>query len=300
MLSYKEALRRQAYWEKWFEFVAFVLGSVLLWMVFTDAAGRERETPWKRFVQVDGQPEPVPEQWLATPEGRFAHSIRLPNPVPKDSGYRRGMTSEQYFEHLCRTEAGEFIFKTVDDVEGFYFMRPPGSPRDVDLKDRFALEAPEIERSFQLMRSTPIDRAKIFVNPPWAAYKFVEEPDPSGQFGERLLRASGYRQRETPMQVEVVRALASGYGMTWRGLKRPQDRELAVAGSELIVIDVETQNVLAIQRNFALTGRTRNAPGGIWWLNAIACPSVGERTIHGIRYYRFLSRVLKAFDGSGK
>ena len=32
---------------------------------------------------------------LATEEGRFAHSIKIPNPVSEDSGYRPGMTPEQ-------------------------------------------------------------------------------------------------------------------------------------------------------------------------------------------------------------
>lgn len=43
------------------------------------------------------------EDPLATPEGRFAHSIKIPNPVPADSGYRPGMSSDEYFEHLCKT-----------------------------------------------------------------------------------------------------------------------------------------------------------------------------------------------------
>ncbi len=54
-----------------------------------------------------------PADPLATEEGRFAHSIQIPNPVPEDSGYKPGMPSEQYFDHLCKTEAGEFIYKTV-------------------------------------------------------------------------------------------------------------------------------------------------------------------------------------------
>ena len=32
---------------------------------------------------------------------------------PEDSVYKPGMTSQEYFDHLCKTEAGEFIYKTV-------------------------------------------------------------------------------------------------------------------------------------------------------------------------------------------
>jgi len=210
---------------------------------------------WTEFVQVEGQPEPVPAEWVSTPEGKFAHSIRIPNPVPKDSGYRPGMTSEQYFAHLCKAEAGEFIFKTVENVEGFYFMRPPKRPTDDDLMDRYKLEAPEIERTFQLRKALPEERAKIFVNPPWARYRFVEEPIPGADGTNSYLRIHGYLQNKTPMVVDQVTRQRSSYGLIWRGIKRPNDREFNIAGSEWIVFDLKNAEVIAIQRDYGLTGR---------------------------------------------
>src|SRR5262245_29955755 len=46
-----------------------------------------------------------PADPMATEEGRFAHSVKIPNPVPEDSGYKPGMTPEEYFAHLCKAEA---------------------------------------------------------------------------------------------------------------------------------------------------------------------------------------------------
>jgi hypothetical protein len=83
-----------------------------------------------------------PADPLATEEGRFAHSIKIPNPVPEDSGYKPGMTPEQYFDHLCKTEAGEFIYKTVEHVEGLYMMRPRKEATDDELSHLYALEDP--------------------------------------------------------------------------------------------------------------------------------------------------------------
>ena len=40
-----------------------------------------------------------------------------------------GEASYVYFEHKCETDAGEFIYKTVENVEGLYQMRPR-DPRD--------------------------------------------------------------------------------------------------------------------------------------------------------------------------
>ena len=83
------------------------------------------------------------EDWLATPEGRYAHSIQIPNPVPADSGYRDGMSSVEYLEHLCKSEAGEFIFKTVDDVEGIRLLRPRTPNRsDYKFQHLYAMEDP--------------------------------------------------------------------------------------------------------------------------------------------------------------
>jgi len=83
-----------------------------------------------------------PADPLATEEGRFAHSIKIPNPVPEDSGYKPGMTPEQYFEHLCKAEAREFIYKTMENIEGIYMMRPKQEANDYELEHLYALEDP--------------------------------------------------------------------------------------------------------------------------------------------------------------
>ena len=83
-----------------------------------------------------------PADPLATEEGRFAHSIKIPNPVPKDSGYKPGMTPEQYFDHLCKNEAGEFIYRTVENVGGLYLMRPREKVDEYKLQHLYAIEDP--------------------------------------------------------------------------------------------------------------------------------------------------------------
>ncbi len=275
------------------------LSSVLFMSVCGAQSPQTSPYHWTTFVQTAGQPEPVPAEWVSTPEGKFAHSIVVPKPVPKDSGYRAGMTSQQYFDHLCNSEAGDFISETVERVEGLYFMRPPKRPTDDDLKDRYKLEAPEIERTFQLRPATPEDRARIFINPPWANYSFVEEASSEKQ-ATPYTRAIGYRQDISPMRLETVANLKSRYALIWRGLKRPHDRELAIAGSEWIVIESSTKRVLAVERNYARTGFNRNTKEGIWWLNASNCPNVTPRDNSSARFYTFTAKSLKPFSGDQK
>ena len=247
---------------------------------------------WTQFVQVEGQPDPVPAEWFSTPEGKLAHSIKLPNPLPKDSGYRKGMDSKAYFAHLCKAEVGEFIYKTVDNVEGFYFARPPKWPTDDDLQDRYKLEAPEIERTFQLIVATPQDRAKNFVIPSWNLYSFVEEPATHNEAKKAFVKSYGYRQDVSSMQLEDIGELKSRVGMVWRGLKRQNDRDLLVAGSEWIVFDLETKEVLAVQPNFAITGLTRNTRDGIYWLSSPSCPGLHQNNL-ATRVYKFSTKSLR-------
>jgi hypothetical protein len=248
---------------------------------------------WTQFVQVEGQPEPVPAEWVATPEGKLAHSIKLPRPLPKESGYRPGMTSEQYFDRLCKGEAGEFIYKTVENVSGLYLARPPKRPTDDDLKDRYKLEAPEIERTFQLFRATTEARATTFVNPPWALYSFVEEPNQDGRNAKPYVHVAGYKQDTSPMKVERTVDLKSRFGMIWRGIRRTHDREHGIAGGEWIVFELKTTEVLAVLRDYGRTGFTPNAPDGIWWLNAVNCPNSPAKHIRSSRIYDFATKSLK-------
>jgi hypothetical protein len=269
--------------------IAILLATSLVTSCATNSTASKSGT---EYVNTKGQPEPVPSEWVATTEGKFAHSIELPQPLPRDSGYRRGMSSEQYFDHLCKNEAGDFIYKTVEAVDGFYFARPPTRPTDDDLQDRYKLEAPEIERTYQLIPATPAARATAFVAPPSRLFQFIEEPNPVVGNGKPYVRAFDYLPGKFRTEVEPVSELRSAYGLIWRGIKRPHDRELGIAGSEWIVFDLKTNEVLAVRRDYARTGFTRNTPDGIWWLNAQGCSNVLPRDNLTSRFYQFVIKAL--------
>ena len=273
-------------------------------LVLGDATAERSSHRWTKFVEVEGQPEPVPAEWVATPEGKFAHSIKIPNPVPKDSGFRWWMTSQQYFDHLCKTEAGEFIYKTVANAEGFYFMRPPEPPTDDDLQERFKLEDPYTERYYQLIPDSFPNRFTQFVNPPFSRYAYVEEPRRNVKWQKdvhsRFVKASGYQfdpnawRVVSEMKIDQIDQPTSRYAYTWRGVRRPHDREFSIAGSELVVADLQSKEVLALLRNFAMSPKARSTPEGIWWLNAVSCPQfpAAYRDNLGMQIYQFVSKVL--------
>ncbi len=229
-----------------------------------------------------------PAEPLATEEGRFAHSIKIPNPVPEDSGYKTGMTSQEYFDHLCKKEAGEFIYKTVENVEGIYMMRPRKEATDWDLEHLYALEDP-----YGYTNGETRDFEFLFVEP--NRYQFVEMPllawkrpswgkqflDPSyAQVPDGTAKYMRFREHDSKnpktMVKEYVSALKSRYGFTWRGVPRPHDRELGIAGGELIILNLESREVLGVRRGFARSGEIRNNTG-IWWLTGQVCPTYGYR-----------------------
>ncbi len=272
-----------------------------------------------------------PADPLATEEGRFAHSVKIPNPVPEDSGYKSEMTTKEYFEHLCRAEAGEFIFNTVENVEGIMQMRPRTEATDYMLQHLYALEDPYGETHGEEFNMGPAAlKAGIqngLVNTPYSDsvktkdvtkrayrlykpdqnYKFLEKSIPKSlqnptddtQFlrytrpntDKLIFENDQYmypRDQQPPLIEERVNELKSRYGFTWRGITRPHDRELGIAGGEVIILDVQTNEVLAVKRGYLASGRNLETIGGIWWLGAAACPT---RPVTARR--EFLHKVLK-------
>src|SRR5262245_54414128 len=187
-----------------------------------------------------------PADPLATEEGRFAHSITIPKPVSEDSGYKPAMPPKEYFDHLCTTEAGEFTYKTVENVEGLFMMRPRESAKnDYLLEHLYAMEDP-----YGLavgVRDSPQD---YFVQPAIGKYQYLEIPLPQvAKTGESPKYRRYYRDEKSHpgsqfptaisgqfVQVPYIVAMVdvptiqSRYGYTWRGITRPHDRELGIAG----------------------------------------------------------------------
>lgn len=248
-----------------------------------------------------------PADPLATEEGRFAQSLKIPNPVPEDSGYKPWMTPEEYFAQLCKTEAGEFIFKTVENVEGLVQLRLRDNPTDYQLEHLYALEDPYGHSVG--VRDHPED---YFVQPGLGKYEFLEIPFPkdtktsNGMKYRRYFRGSekdskrdfvfmkGSHSERVPYVVQQRNAseLQSRYGYVWRGIKRPHDRELGIVGGEIIILDLQTNEVLAVRRGFVRTGFVRNMTG-VWWLTASKCSKESLKTDA-----QFINQVLKPLQKS--
>ncbi|KAF0161499.1 MAG: hypothetical protein FD157_4131 [Rhodocyclaceae bacterium] len=260
---------------------------------------------------------------------------RFPQAHP-DAAYKEGMTSREYFDHLCKLEAGEFISRTVEGVEGIYLLRPRFRPREILLTQRRAMEDPFSavaydglyysvfhraytlavqdgsrltegrfvpERSYKFTEKAYLEEKDVFgaeshyKNPLFSA---VSDGDDYGHWGknqyqgdEKLRRATEKQGRylryvrNWPIEYKVspggrhypqngyliehrVDKLKSHYGVAWRGIQRPRDREMGIGGGELYVIDLATNEILAYRRGFVLGGKQGDGP--VFWRSTAECP----------------------------
>ena len=228
---------------------------------------------------------------------KYAHSLKLPaslpQPVPFDFTRHllsnRRATAAAYFDHLCKTEAGEYIFKTMDKVEGLYQMRAMPKRSDKLLRDRFGFEDPAdwsqwhaeaaqtlfiggpgngfryFESDWALTETTKQIQQKYWTVTPWNGmgnppYWRYHDADDSGP-------AAATTGRVTP-----INKLSSRYAYTWRGIRRGRDREFGIAGGELIVLDRMTGEILGVRRSFAIARRYKSHPDWVDWEFAFTCP----------------------------
>jgi len=218
-----------------------------------------------KMVKLDSQAYPVPEHWLSTPQGRFAHSIKLPasiDLIAEDTSQGDGSV---LFKRLCDRFAGEFTLKQVTNIEGLLQARP----------------IPNVQRGYLNLvfwtkekggiGNTPED---YLVQPPIGRYEFLEAPifenrAAHSEFismfripesaSKRSIHAqtTDGRFMRVPYIVEKrpVGKLKSQFAFTWRGIWPDGGLEQGIEGAELIVYRIAPFEVLGVRRTFMKHGR---------------------------------------------
>jgi hypothetical protein len=155
----------------------------------------------------------------------------------------------------------------VENVEGLYMMRPRKEATDDELSHLYALEDPY----GYVTEGSGGDARELLVRRGW--YAFLEERSPGSISSPAYRRyMAKYADNRKTLIEEATTMIKSRYGYIWRGITRPHDRELGIAGGELIVLDAQSNEVLAVRRGFIRSGDVRNNPTGVWWLGGHACP----------------------------
>lgn len=258
-------------------------------------AAPESPDRWTEFVETKGQRQPIPKVWLATEAGRQAHDLVLPasmpTPVPFDFQAaqfkalvpfsKTPSVREQYWRHLCATEAGQFIFRTVENVDGLAYMRRSQQQNETLAdEDPWLYEAPAFEITG--VDKPDSDIAGWYIRYPFATYMRVEFPGRRSGDGWVRHGRSG-NESEVPdwfagdsWQRERIAGPSERYAVTWRGIHRERDREHLIGGHELIVLDRSTSEVLAVVRDFGLGAKTGKFQYGLTWRNTGTCFELGK------------------------
>lgn len=225
--------------------------------------------------------------------------IKWPKP-PEESGYRWWMSAERYYNHLCETEAGKFIYRTVDNVEGVYQIRPRRKAGDGALQDPYIVEDPYHQTEgeaddaagtfvgpnhYQYLETSLFERSKAGWELRKAHPSMLKKPEP----GDQYIYYFGYDRRSgKTMQKVFENELKSRYGYVWRGIKRPHDRENGIAGGELAVVDLASNEILGLWRGFLRS--SIRSDGKVWWGGSQPCPRIPGP--YGEEIFKFVASVL--------
>lgn len=284
----------------WLFLPGIVVAALLLHILF--------DMPGRFFYENRGWDIPTDPQQKAAYD--YAHNLKLPDSVPAPQPFNFPLArlkalvpgqldvSTQYFNHLCNTESGEYIFKTASNVEGVFQMRPRGEVADKPLDfDRYALEEPT-GVGWSGDEGSDDDVLGIqFILPMYGKYTFMERPNPDDPNtiiravravnpdlpeGERYgyqtsieIRPGMFHQFSLRLKVgyETASQRQARYGYTWRGIQRDLDRRYSIGAGEYLIVDLDTNEVLAVKRRFKQSGYDRNTSSHIWWGNARPCES---------------------------
>lgn len=167
-----------------------------------------------------------------------------------------------YFKNKCETYGGEFIYKTVDNVEGIY-QRRLRDPRDYfdrlskhDIPEdpyghtNWEAQNPEtlfiakdIGYSFLETQKSPNLHDRRY-----PITKLKEKPEATG---EKYWRYSVVTENgENLLVAENVSKLKSEFGFTWREVRSFWDRLFGVWGGELVITKLDDKEELAVRKGF--------------------------------------------------
>jgi hypothetical protein len=205
-----------------------------------------------------------------------------------------GEAAQSYFDYKCESEAGEFIYRTVENVEGLFQMRLR-DPRDMidrlrkgDFpEDPYGHTNWESQRPWTMFVEEPYFNYQYFETtkgPDLKDYdlrrpkKFAKRPEYTGE--KYWIYYGRSHIKNTQMIAEQVSSLRSQYGFTWKEVRGVLDKLFGIWGGELIVKQLDTDEVLGLRKGFSFINKIVKRGGH--------CPKrEGPEST-----YQFVSKVL--------
>jgi hypothetical protein len=221
--------------------------------------------------------------------------------------------ADSMFAERCK-KSGEFIHRTVENVEGVFLMKVRATSNH---SDQFRMDDPyghdstgdEYLKSFFYGRNA---NGYLTTSPSVSSlgYRYVEAIDPAdgkryrytGRIDQPWLRDKRYGEWVRDFVLDKLPAPGAPprYGVTYDDISTREEREYWIAGSSLQVIDLKTNEVIAERIGYMMDRGQGNRSGGRSpWLLAAghACPKFpldGDRqSYQGNQTRNFVEKVLK-------
>ena len=187
-----------------------------------------------------------------------------------------------HFRKRCNENAREKVYRAIENVEGIFLERPRSKPSESDLRDQYWMGDPyglvmyppaEISRYLNFLDEKGIPTKRKTAR---QGFKYVITRQSEGQYLEHRLDSANENLVSTKVPMQPSR-----YAITWRDVSTDEDRKYWVAGGQLSIIDVATNDVLGERVGYVLDSGFGSTIGGrVPWLIARrnACPPI-ERNV---------------------
>lgn len=219
------------------------------------------------------------------------------------------------FQERCK-KSGEFIHRTVEDVEGVLLMKIRTQDH---MGDQYALDdqyghdsaGEDYLKSFflepmLLANSNASTEVLESIRRDYRGYRYVEVLDPKDGQRYRYTGRTDEPWKTNPHFLEGHRIFvldktlapdpAPRYGVTYDDISTPEERDHWIAGSSLKVIDLKTKEVIAERIGYMWDpGQGANGGGRTPWLMAAdyACPGFESSGGQVGQTRHFVKRTLK-------
>ena len=221
----------------------------------------------------------------------------------EDEYQQRYQAAKAVFDRQCQN-AGEKIYRTVDNVEGIMLLRVREKYLNKNGYDPMWDDAAALSGSFptdgveeyyindflqfSTGRGLAVEGNLLPHNKYLPRYRYVDVLQPDGKSVIRY--RGGWDIGRKPLNEEANPKQPARYAFTYENNVDPELRKLWIAGTTLKVLDLKTGELLAEKTVYAFEtkfGGTANHTTP--WSLAIKCPS--DRSLQLSRY--FVERVLK-------
>lgn len=216
-----------------------------------------------------------------------------------------------HFKKRCDENAGEKIYKTAENVEGIFLMKPRPKATQDQLREQYWMGDPYGYRHgiqwydtqvFPFLWDMDERGGSVTTRTERRGFNFVEAPLPDSSIHnkETVLRFTLHREAQKLVE-KPVSTRQSVYGITWEDISTREDRDHWVAGSKFQIVDLRSNEVVAERIGYLIEsgfGSTGQGGGRDAWSAARvtggSCPPI---PINGSIDRLFVAKVLKPSTG---